>query len=143
MTNKERGRIYRLFLITFIVLLVAFGTLSVTTMNSLRSRTYELLEQASLDRASTHSDILSHYTANSDYIRKTLNQRVLIAARAVARSQAQDGRALEKLAEDFLLDEIYIYNKEGEILASNGRYLGWHAPLEHPSKIFIESKKFF
>ena len=51
-----------------------------------------------------------------------------------------DNDALSVIGDRFLLDEIYLYNSDGEIIYSKDlKYLGWKAHEGHPVHNFMVS----
>lgn len=84
---------------------------------------------------------LANSVEASDIINDLIDQKLLVAGRALVNehtsSQSND---LAKMAEEYEIDVVYIYNGHGEIYRSiDGEYIGWKAPIGHPVHNFMLS----
>ncbi|NLW16625.1 MAG: GGDEF domain-containing protein [Firmicutes bacterium] len=72
-----------------------------------------------------------------------LEDKLLATGQIVALYDGQySNRLLAEIADIMQVDEIYVYNREGQIVYSNtGIYLGWHAKEGHPVYNFMRSGK--
>lgn len=111
------------------------------------------IESYLVDQMTEHSEHISVNYMNrlansveaSDIINDLIDQKLLVAGRALASGHSADHESdLAGLAEDYEIDVIYVYNGYGEITDSiDGEYVGWRAPIGHPVHDFMLSDEPF
>ena len=74
-------------------------------------------------------------------INDLLEEKLTVAIQAISMIEDKhDDDALTMIGDRFYIDEIYLYNSEGEIIYSKGgKYLGWKASEGHPVHNFMKS----
>jgi diguanylate cyclase (GGDEF)-like protein len=131
----------RYFLIPFIILILTFFGMTQYTINNYVNNSYENFEESSLDIADSYSQTLLTSQEAHDIVTELLEEKLMIASQAAKLIQGFESiEELAELAERFFIDEIYIYNPEGEIIRSNiTKYIGWKAYPGHPVHDFMIS----
>ena len=110
-------------------------------VNNYVNKSYEIFEESSLDIADSYSHTLITSQEAHDIVTELLEEKLMIASQAAKLIQGfETTEELAELAERFFIDEIYIYNPEGEIIRSNiTKYIGWKAYPGHPVHDFMIS----
>ena len=139
--DKLKSIDIRYFLIPFIVLILIFFGLTAYMVNNYVNKSYEIFEESSLDIADSYSHTLITSQEAHTIVSELLEEKLMIASQAAKLIQGfETTEELAELAERFFIDEIYIYNPEGEIIHSNiTKYIGWKAYPGHPVHDFMIS----
>lgn len=141
--SKLKKKDIRFFIIPFLILFVFFAVFTYKNTNSHIKKSYEMIEQLTLNVAESYSQrLITSHTVN-DIISTLLDEKLLTASQAVLLTENNiDNNVLTELAKIFMVDEIYFYNDIGEIIYSNiDKYIGWKAYEEHPVYNFMISGK--
>ena len=141
--DKLKSIDIRYFLIPFIVLILIFFGMTQYTINKYVNNSYENFEESSIDIANSYSRTLLTSQEAHNIVTELLDEKLMIASQAAKLIQGfETTEELAELAERFFIDEIYIYNPEGEIIHSNiTKYIGWKAYPGHPVHDFMISDK--
>ncbi len=94
-----------------------------------------MMEKSSLNIASSYTAALLNYQDAYEIAVNLLEDKILVASRAVLLIDNNDSttESLKKLASELQVDQINLYNKDGEILSSNIEdYVGWKTYEGHP-----------
>ncbi|ADI00169.1 putative bifunctional diguanylate cyclase/phosphodiesterase [Salisediminibacterium selenitireducens] len=98
-------------------------------------------ETRAVQTAEGYANVLSTGDRARNYIGELLEEQIATASGAVfLRDQPFNEALLSDYAEQFDVDEIYIYDEDGMVThSSNGEFIGWEAPEGHPIRDFIQS----
>lgn len=109
------------FIIPFLILTLGVGTLTYYTARERVSDVYHMMEKSSLNIASSYTAALLNYQDAYEIAVNLLEDKILVASRAVLLIDNNDSttESLKKLASELQVDQINLYNKDGEILSSN------------------------
>lgn len=137
--KKSRQVHLRVFLISGITITVLFVAVSYLTVNRIRDYFNTQIRNHSLNLAKSYSLSLSKAAEAYDIINELLEEKIMVASRAVALYDGQhSNELLVELARTLEVDEIYSYDSEGEIIYSNiDKYIGWKAYEGHPVHDFM------
>lgn len=130
------------FIIPFLILTLGVGTLTYYTARERVSDVYHMMEKSSLNIASSYTAALLNYQDAYEIAVNLLEDKILVASRAVLLIDNNDSttESLKKLASELQVDQINLYNKDGEILSSNIEdYVGWKTYEGHPAFYFKNS----
>lgn len=130
------------FIIPFVILTLGVGTLTYYTAQERVSDVYRMMEKSSLNIASSYTAALLNYQDAYEIAANLLEDKILIASRAVLLIDNNDSttESLKKLASDLQVDQINLYNENGQIISSNIEdYVGWKAYEGHPAFYFMNS----
>ena len=138
--DKLKSIDIRYFLIPFIILVLLFFGITQYTINKYVNNSYENFEESSIDIANSYSRTLLTSQEAHNIVTELLDEKLMIASQAAKLIQGfETTEELAELAERFFIDEIYLYNPEGEIIHSNtNKYIGWKA-YPHPVHDFMIS----
>lgn len=139
--DKLKSIDIRYFLIPFIILVLLFFGITQYTINKYVNNSYENFEESSIDIANSYSRTLLTSQEAHNIVTELLDEKLMIASQAAKLIQGfETTEELAELAERFFIDEIYLYNPEGEIIHSNtNKYIGWKAYPGHPVHDFMIS----
>ncbi|MFA6712181.1 MAG: EAL domain-containing protein [Candidatus Caldatribacteriota bacterium] len=139
--DKLKSIDIRYFLIPFIILVLLFFGMTQYTINKYVNNSYENFEESSIDIANSYSRTLLTSQEAHNIVTELLDEKLMIASQAAKLIQGfETTEELAELAERFFIDEIYLYNPEGEIIHSNtNKYIGWKAYPGHPVHDFMIS----
>lgn len=131
-------REYLLIMVSIIALFVVAGYLIIASAQNFYN------EQAADETrriANSYAQSLVAAAEAANIIDGLLEDKLMTTARIVSRYDGQySNQLLAEIASIMQVDEIYVYNRTGEIVYSNtGIYLGWRAQEGHPVHNFIYS----
>lgn len=144
--DKLKNVDIRYFLIPFFILLLLFSLVTYTAVKRAVEEKYLSFEKQAIGIAESYSHALVYSHDARDIISDLLNEKLMVAIQAISMIEDKyDDDALSVIGDRFMLDEIHLYNEEGEIIYSKGgKYLGWIAEEGHPVHNFmISDKKLF
>lgn len=129
------------YVIPTVLILATFIVTNILVVQAVRDYYFRMLREQSIQYAQSYAHSITKATQASEVINELLEDKLLSASKTIV---LYDGwiteAALGELAASLGLDEIYLYNPEGEIVSSNrGQYLGWTAYPGHPVFDFITS----
>ena len=131
----------RYFFIPFIALFILFFGLTYMTIKKQINEHYTKFEKEAISIAEGYSFALLYSHDAQEIIMKQLEEKLTIAIQGVLLIEDKnDNLALSRIADRFQIDEIHLYNKEGEIIYSKGnKYVGWKVYKGHPIYDFMIS----
>lgn len=137
--NKLKVNNMRIFIISFIVIIIILAIVSNLLINDIEDYYYNLIEMESVKLAKSYSNALTTASQAHERVNELLEEKILAAGKMVA---LYDGgysdESVKELAESLEVDDIYIYNSQGEIIfSSKGNFIGWKAYKGHPIYDFI------
>lgn len=137
--DKLKGPGIQYFLVPFLVLLLLFFLMTYMAIRNRVIERYHSFETDAISIAESYSHALVYSRDAHFIITELLNQRLMLAIQAISMIEDKyDNDALSVIGDRFLLDEIYLYNSEGEIIYSKDlKYLGWKAHEGHPVHNFM------
>ena len=139
--DKLKGVDIRYFLVPFFILLLLFSFVTYSAVNNAIEEKYSSFEEQAISIAESYSHALVYSHDARDIITDLLDEKLMVAIQAVSMIEDKyDDAALSVIGDRFLVDEIHLYNEEGEIIFSKGgNYLGWKAYEGHPVHDFMVS----
>ena len=141
--NKLNRADIKFFIIPFLVLVIVFG---IITYSNIKMRINEILkvtEESTISIADTYATTLLNSKEASEIVEKLLDEKIVVASKAVLLlDDVGNNLSLTDLAEQLQVDQISLYNAQGEIIYSDTKeYVGWQAYEGHPVYDFIQSKQ--
>jgi diguanylate cyclase (GGDEF)-like protein len=132
----------KFFILPFIFLVITFASLTYMTTKERIEDRYDILEKDAVTISNSYSHGLSNSREAYELLAELLDERLLVASKAIMLIENRaDNQVLKELAQQFNVDEIYLYNNQGEVTHSTiEKFIGWKAPEDHPVKEFMTSK---
>jgi diguanylate cyclase (GGDEF)-like protein len=129
------------FLVPFILLITIFSIITYTMVSNRIEERYGSFEEQAVGIADSYSQALVYAYDAQDTITNILNEKLTIVNKAITMIEGhEDIVVLKHLAEELNLDEISLYNREGEIIYSNfPDFVGWKVYEGHPIDAFMKS----
>lgn len=139
--DKLRKIEIKYFLVPFLVLAVGFAGLTYYTAKNRIEERYETLENTTLNIADSYSYGVTNSSEGYNIITELLDEKIRVTSNAIMLIEnKKDNEVLIDIAGKFNIDEIYLYNDEGEVIYSTvERFVGWKAFDGHPVYDFMES----
>ena len=139
--DKLKSLGIRYFVVPFSILLILFLIMNYVTINNRISERYSRFESEAISIEDSYSHALVYSHDAYDIITELLDDKLMLAIQAISMIEEKyDNDILSRIGHRLLLDEIYIYNSEAEIIFSKDyKYLGWKAYEGHPVHDFILS----
>ena len=127
--------------VIFLLLTLVYTTLTTFTLNQRIQKEKETLEQLTVSIAKGYSESLVKARAAYDVINNLVESKLIDVSYVVSsHSEHNSNEALEQIAKQYEVDEIYIYDQHGTIVNSvKGQYQGWVAYPGHPAHLFLTS----
>lgn len=131
----------RYFIIPFGMLLFLFSLFMYRDVQSWVRDTNEDLREDAMAITDRYTSSLLNAEEAQRIIEQLLDEKLKVASEAVLRMEdRKDSAVLTELGVRFQLDEIHLYNPEGEIIYSKGnKYVGWKVYAGHPVDRFMKS----
>lgn len=131
----------RYFIIPFGMLLFLFSLFMYRDVQSRVRDTNEDLREDAMAITDRYTSSLLNAEEAQRIIEQLLDEKLKVASEAVLRMEdRKDSAVLTELGVRFQLDEIHLYNPEGEIIYSKGnKYVGWKVYAGHPVDRFMKS----
>lgn len=129
------------FLVPFLIITIVFSALvGLTVKNRVDDKSAQLKDMT-LEIANSYSHNLAHTDEAFDIIVELLDEKIRIASQAIMLIEnKENNETLDTISESFNVDEIHLYNSEGEITHStNEDFIGWKAYEGHPVYGFMMS----
>ena len=141
--DKLKSLDIRFYLIPFFILILVFVVFTVLNVNYNIEKSFGNFEEDARSIADSYTQNLLNSNEAHEIISELLNEKLSVASQAlILIDDIKNSETLSTLADQFQLDEIHLYNTEGEIIYSKGqKYLGWKAYKGHPVYEFMISDK--
>ena len=129
------------FLVPMALLVLLFFIITFITVNRRVQNMYDTFEDNALTIANSYSQALISTREAEGIITELLDHNLRDAINAFNLVEdLSSNEILEEIGSKFNLDEIHLYNAEGEIIFSKGnKYIGWKAYEGHPVHDFMIS----
>ena len=129
------------YVIPMLMLIAAFIATDFLLVRAIRGYFSNMLQTQSINYARIYTHSLTKTKEAYDLINELLEDKLLSASGTTALYSAHmTSESLTGLARLLGVDDIFIYNAEGEIVHSNREeYLGWRAEPGHPVHDFLTS----
>lgn len=139
--DKLKSLDIKYFLVHFSVLFMLFLIVTYLTVNKRIEKKYSDFEREAISITESYSYALVYSHDAHIIINDLLEEKLTVAIQAISMIEDKhDDDALTMIGDRFYIDEIYLYNSEGEIIYSKGgKYLGWKASEGHPVHNFMKS----
>ncbi|HHW66575.1 EAL domain-containing protein [Defluviitalea raffinosedens] len=133
----------KVFIISFLVITMIFFGISKIIIYSIREYYFSRMQEDSINFAKSYSYSLSKAAEAKDVVNELLEEKLLVASRAIALYDGQySNQLLKELADILKVDEIAYYNAQGEIIYSNvDAMVGWKAYEGHLFYDFMMSEQ--
>ncbi|NLA85537.1 MAG: hypothetical protein GX854_13735 [Clostridiales bacterium] len=141
--DKLRNLDLRYFLLPFFILIALFFTMTYLNVDRRIKERYSRFENEAVSIAESYLHAILYSSDAHNIIEDLLDEKLRLAIHAISMIEDKyDNNVLSLIGERFLLDEIYLYNSQAEIIYSkDGRYLGWKAYEGHPVFDFYKGDK--
>lgn len=136
--RRFHSRTYAISVGTIIILFIVAGYFFT---NIIRSFLVNRMGEESSRLANNYMSRLSEAATASKIINELLDGRLMVVNNAIWRNQDKiSSDLLKEFTKELEVDEIYLYNSEGEIIYSTtDEYIGWKARKGHPVYEFMKS----
>lgn len=141
--KKNKNKFMGTTPIILIVLVFIFSTNFM--ISAIRTYNYSHLEDESYRLTKSYSNNLETAIDAREITTNLMEERIKAVAIAVANMGLNDDfNNLTELADTFNVDNIYLYSSNREIIqSSDGNFIGWKVPDEHPINNFLTSGETF
>ena len=141
--NKLNRADIKFFIIPFLVLVIVFGLITYSNIKMRINEILKVTEESTISIADTYATTLLNSKEASEIVEKLLDEKIVVASKAVLLlDDVGNNLSLTDLAEQLQVDQISLYNAQGEIIYSDTKeYVGWQAYEGHPVYDFIQSKQ--
>lgn len=141
--DKLKSLDIKYFLTPFFLLALVFFMSTFLILKYHIGKRYQDFEDEALNIANSYSYNLINSKESYEIILNLLNEKLMVASQAIMLIEDnKNSETLSAIADRFSIDEIHLYNKEGEIIYSKGnKYVGWKAYEGHPVYDFMISDK--
>lgn len=131
------------FLVPFLILALGFAALTYYTAKNRVEERYATLESTTLNIAESYSHSLANSREAYDIILELLDEKILVASQAIMLIEdKENNETLKEIAQKFNVDQVNLYNNEGEVIYSTvEEYIGWKANEGHPVYDFMVSEE--
>lgn len=128
-------------LVPFLILTIGFSILTSLTVQNRVDEKYAQLKGMTLAIANSYSHNLAQTSEAHDIITELLDEKIRVASQAIMLIEnKEDNEVLDAISETFNVDEIHLYNNEGQITHSTVEgFIGWKAYEGHPVHDFMKS----
>lgn len=129
------------FWVPFLVMAIGFSALIGFTVKNRIDEKYNQLTDTTLEIANSYSHNLAQTSEAYQIITELLDEKIRIAGQAIMLIEnRQNNEVLDTISQTFNVDEIHLYNNEGEITHSTyEEFIGWQASEGHPVYDFMMS----
>jgi len=129
------------FLVPFLIITIGFSALVGLTVKNRVDDKYAQLKDMTLEIANSYSHNLAHTNEAFDIITELLDEKIRLASQAIMLiDNKENNETLDAISESFNVDEISLFNSDGEIKHStNEDLIGWKAYEGHPVYDFMMS----
>lgn len=133
----------RLIYLPIILILLALVFVGIVGFISNRSILLSQLERHTLHLAEQTSAYIDKYIKNKEIVLNTMEDKLTVAGKMLLNNKQQiDNNYLEKVAENFGIEEIYYYTPQGELIySSTSKYIGKQVYPESPVFGFMTGHK--
>lgn len=141
MKNKHKRVDSTIYIISFIIITLIFFIVGYTAISEIKSFYYDHMKEDALNLANSYSQNVAKAVESTEVVNELLEEKILVASRTTAQYDGPpSSKLLEQLASSLEVDEINIYNSEGEIIYSNmSEFIGWKAYKGQPVYDFMNS----
>lgn len=141
MDSKAKTTGIRAFILPLVFITAAFFVFDILVINVIKNHYYSIKKDEAEKLAKSYSRSLMTASEAQNIINRLLEEKILVASEITATYEtAHNNEILHDLADELEVDEIYSYDKNGEIThSSNGRFIGWKAYEGHPVHDFMTS----
>lgn len=141
--NKKYVQVTIIMIVVFIVLVFAL-------VFNVRTHYIELKNDEAVAVAKAYANTFERAVVANEIADELLNDLVIVSLSVLKERDQQmgvddfqfDNESLASMSEILELDEIYLYNRDLEIIASaSSNYIGWKSYPNHPVTIFANSQE--
>ena len=133
-----KSSVWRAYVLPLIIILFAFIIAGYFIIKTINVYLYKHMEQDALERAEIHTTKLTSSILAKNIIDQLIADKLSIAGNVILENQDNiDAAFVKDIAMDFKLADVHWYNKDGVIVYTNDKYLGWQAPVGHPVHTFM------
>lgn len=143
--NKKTRNTWRSFVVPSLLILALILAAGLLVINALSTFYYqERVKEASL-LAKSYTSVLSTVLDAEYQLEQQMRSTLKVAGVTVGKyEEAFSNDLLAEMADNLDVDVIYLYDRMLKIThSSDGSYIGWEVPAEHPIRNFYESTEQF
>lgn len=143
--NKKTRNTWRSFVVPSLLILVLILAAGLLVINALSTFYYqERVKEASL-LAKSYTSVLSTVLDAEYQLEQQMRSTLKVAGVTVGKyEEAFSNDLLTEMADNLDVDVIYLYDQMLKIThSSDGSYIGWEVPAEHPIRDFYKSAEQF
>lgn len=127
------------FLAPFLIIVLGFSVITYTAIKIRVDHKYTELENITLEISDSFAQSLAQTSKSSQVITELLDEKILLASQAIMLIENKyDNHVLQSISDMFNVDEVNLFNSEGEIIYSTSeQVIGWKVYENHPVYAFM------
>lgn len=127
------------FLAPFLIIVLGFSVITYAAIKIRVDHKYTELENITLEISDSFAQSLAQTSKSSQVITELLDEKILLASQAIMLIENKyDNQVLQTISEMFNVDEVHLFNPEGEIIYSTSeQVIGWKVYENHPVYAFM------
>lgn len=128
-------------IVPIIITIVMLGIIETFMIISVKNHYHKHVQEDTLSLAYNYSHSLTKVTEAKEILNQLIDEKLLVASKTVTLYEGEySNELLGQMADNLIVDVIYYYNSQGQIIYSNdGTYIGWKAYEGHPVYNFMIS----
>lgn len=127
------------FLAPFLIIVLGFSVITYAAIKIRVNQKYTELENITLEISDSFAQSLAQTRKSSQVITELLDEKILNASQAIMLIENKyDNQVLQSISEMFNVDEVHLFDPEGEIIYSTSeQIIGWKVYESHPIYAFM------
>lgn len=127
------------FLAPFLIIVLGFSVITYAAIKIRVNQKYTELENITLEISDSFAQSLTQTRKSSQVITELLDEKILNASQAIMLIENKyDNQVLQSISEMFNVDEVHLFDPEGEIIYSTSeQIIGWKVYESHPIYTFM------
>ena len=127
------------FLAPFLIIVLGFSVITYAAIKIRVNQKYTELENITLEISDSFAQSLAQSRKSSQVITELLDEKILNASQAIMLIENKyDNQVLQSISKMFNVDEVHLFDPEGEIIYSTSeQIIGWKVYESHPIYAFM------
>ena len=127
------------FLAPFLIIVLGFSVITYAAIKIRVNQKYTELENITLEISDSFAQSLAQTRKSSQVITELLDEKILNASQAIMLIENKyDNQVLQSISKMFNVDEVHLFDPEGEIIYSTSeQIIGWKVYESHPIYAFM------
>lgn len=140
---KDKFLLQKTFVLSFLIILIAFFFSVNILLKLINDFFITDIEKDSVNIARNYVNRIADATESLEIINNMLDEKLMVTVKSITNIHHNSSISeMIKIAYEYNIDEINVFNEHGEIYMSNDfRHIGWKTYEEHPTYFFMNSFK--